>query len=417
MVESYIGYGNARWKHNLGHDATAEKLALLSLYGWADHRPCDEPSGCGDLNVGGRAPATGWMQSTNLRHPGTTDWLRLGRDGRLVAHAVIGGRVRRWTETEPASGRFGPATDLGGDNLARHLTVAEDAAGRIHLAALRIVPNADPSGPFQEVVIAADDGRGRFAPWTNLGAPSGPVTGLRTGIGSPVLAVDGSGVHHVFVRNGDKSVSWATRDPADGHGWSGWTDIGGVHLRYSLAAVVDRSGDVELYADGHVLWRWRVTGTAADGVPRAEETGLPGSGDALTLAPLAADRLAMVTRVADTGEMLARVRDSPQSGWKGPETRLGGSDGFGVIAVHPHGDGLFLAQRGRRGLTEVIWQPDADTAGTARRWLSGPAMVHRPALASDVAGNPLVAVIGPDGELYTARLDPDDESPSLSWSC
>jgi LmbE family N-acetylglucosaminyl deacetylase len=413
LVDSYIGYGNARWKHNLGRGATAEKLALLSLYGWADHRPCGEPAGCGDLNVGSRAPTTGWLQSTNLRHPGTTDWLRLGRDGRLVGYAVVGGRVRRWTETEPGGGRFGGGTDIGGSGLARHLTVAEDAAGRVHLAALRIVPDPGLSGPFHEVMVAADDGRGRFAAWTNLGAPHGPVTGLPTGIGNPVLAVDGSGVHHLFVRNGDKSVSWATRDPSDGPGWSDWTDIGGVHVRDGLAAVVNRSGEVELYADGHVLWRWRITG---DGVPRATEVGLPGSADALTLAPLPGERCAMVTRGADTGEVVGRIRESPAREWRGPERQLGGSDGFGVIAAHPHRDGLFLAQRGRRGLTEVIWQPDADTAGTARRWLSGPAMAHGPALASDVAGNTVVAVVGPDAELYTARVDPDDEAPSLSWA-
>jgi LmbE family N-acetylglucosaminyl deacetylase len=413
LVESYVGYGNARWPHNLGRNLKREKLSLISVYGWADHRVCGEPSGCGDLNVGDRGSTPGWMQSTNLRHPGTTGWLRLGRDRRLAAYAVVGGRVLRWTESGPATGRFGPPTAVGGSALTSHLSVAEDGSGRVHLAGLRVDAEAAPHGAFHEIVVAADDGHGRFGTWTSLGAPKGAHTRKASGLGGPVLAVDGRGVHHLFVRNGDKTVSWSSRDPADAQGWADWVDVGGWHVRDGLATAVTAAGDVELYANGNELWHWQ---PGSDGVPRPEKLGLPGSGDSLTVTPLRNGRFAMTTRVADTGELSRRVRSGARSAWTAPETRLGSTGGFGAVAAHPHEDGLFLAQRGTCGLVEVLWQPHAGSARRVQRWLSGPAMIHRPALASDAAGNIVVAVVGPDAALYTARVTPDDEALSLSWT-
>jgi LmbE family N-acetylglucosaminyl deacetylase len=499
-LDAYIGYGNARWKHNLGRHSEGEKLKLLGVYGWADRRHCGDPVGCGDNTVGGNAARPGWSQSTSLRHPGTTDWLRPDATGRLRAFAVVGGQAVVWRETAPGSGRYAAAVSVEGGSasgqasdaaftsasvaasgaatraatsaatsaavalaataaavappagaavglasatsapltpaapnpparrvdpntatsLAPHLSVAVDGAGRAHLAGLRTITDPDGGTWSQEVVVTSERPDGTFQPWTSLGAPVGPKTNDSHAVGSPEAVVDGRGVLHVFVRNADMSVSWRHRDLAStaalsgavpASAWSDWQDIGGERVRDGLTATVTPTGDVELHANGQAFWSWRIGG---DGVPQVIPTTLPPLGDPPTVRALSDGVTLMAARQPDTGELTIRARRRGLA-WEPAPTSLGSTAGFGVMALQPHGDGVFLAQRGRHGLVETVWQPHLDRRDGVRRWLSGPGPIQRPSLAADARGLVVVAAVGPDGALYTARIDADDLPETLEW--
>lgn len=86
-----------------------------------------------------------------------------------------------------------------------------------------------------------------------------------------------------------------------------------------------------------------------------------------------------------------------------------------MVAIQPQGSGAFLAQRGRGGLVETVWQPYVDRADGVQRWLGGPGPIQRPALAKDARGLVTVAAVGPDGHLYTARIDAEDLPRTLEW--
>jgi LmbE family N-acetylglucosaminyl deacetylase len=451
-LDAYVGYGNARWRHNLGGASGREKLRYLGVYGWADRRKCGDPAGCGDRTVGGDAARPGWSQSTNLRHVGTTDWLRRGPDGRLRAFAAVGGRAAAWTETEAGSSRFGRqaqesrgALDPGMENTASsltpHLAVAVGGDGRAHLVGLRASTDPDRGTWTQEIVVAGERAGGGFSPWESLGSPTGAKTKDSHTVGCPTAVVDGRGVLHVFARNADMSVSWCRRDLAKPQaGWTEWQDIGGHRVRDGLAAAVTPAGDVELHAVGHALWSWHI---GATGEPDLIHTDLPPMGDPPTVHLLRDGGALLATREADTGVLTVMSRNAggtwkeaddtrpspqndtrpkPQDAQRGARARksaaapgLGGQGGFGVVAIQPHAGGLFLAQRGRRGLVEVVWQPRVGSTDGLRRWLGGPGPILRPSLAIDARGRVVVGAIGPEGALYTARIDVQDPPRTLQW--
>ena len=487
-LDSYVGYGNARWKHNLGGSSAREKLRLLGVYGWADRRKCGDPVGCGDRTVGGNAARPGWSQSTNLRHVGTTDWLRMGPDGRLRAFAAVGGHAVMWTETAAGSGKFGPgmaiqaaaqaakadkargATAQTGQQqdreagqqrnsqagqqrnseagqqrnpetgqqynpetgqqhnpqtsqhqnpdqntaytLTPHLVVAVASDQRAHLVGLRATADPDRGTWIQEVVVAGERPDGSFTPWTNLGTPTGAKTKDCRAVGCPTAIVDGHDVLHVFVRNADMSVSWRRRDlRTPGAGWSDWRDIGGHRVRDGLTAVLTQKGDVELHAVGHVLWTWQI---GDSGEPSVTHASLPPMGDPPTVHALRGGGALLAARAADTGVLTVMSRASG-GGWSPQASVLGGQGGFGVVAIQPHSSGVFVAQRGRRGVVEVVWQPKIGAAGGVRRWLGGPGPILRPSLTVDAKGRVVVAAIGPEGALYTARIDARDVPRTLTW--
>ena len=427
-LDSYVGYGNARWHHNLGGSSAREKLRLLGVYGWADRRKCGDPVGCGDRTVGENAARPGWSQSTNLRHVGTTDWLITGPDGRLRAFAAIGGHAMVWTETAAGSGRFGPAAGIEGtrrpdviqqaadqntaSSLTPHLVVAVAPDRGAHLVGLRATTDPDRGTWIQEVVVAGERPDGGFTPWTNLGTPTGTKTKDCHAVGCPTAIVDGRGVLHVFVRNADMSVSWRRRDlKTPGARWTEWRDIGGHRVRDGLTAAVTQNGDVELHAVGHALWTWHID---SSGEPRLTRTNLPPMGDPPTVHALRGGGAVLAARTADTGVLTLMSRPSGGT-WSPGSTVLGGQGGFGVVAVQPHGGGVFLAQRGPRGLVEVVWQPRVGAADGVRRWLGGPGPILRPSLTVDAKGHVVAAAIGPEGALYTAWIDARDVPRTLTW--
>ncbi|WP_370361752.1 PIG-L family deacetylase [Catenulispora sp. MAP12-49] len=446
-LDAYVGYGNARWRHNLGGSSGREKLRLLGVYGWADRRKCGDPVGCGDRTVGGDAARPGWSQSTNLRHVGTTDWLRLGPDGRLRAFAAVGGQAVMWTETAPGSGDFTPGAGIGTENgingsgsrsdnrigsgigssgigsgigkdqntafsLTPHLVVAVAPDHRAQLVGLRTTSDPDRGTWSQEVVVAGERPDGGFTPWTGLGTPIGAETKDCADVGCPTAVVDGRGVLHVFVRNADMSVSWRCRDlNMPGAAWTEWQDIGGHQVRDGLTAAVTQAGDVELHAVGHVLWTWRI---GSSGGPLLSHAALPPMGDPPTVHTMRGGGALLAARAADTG-VLSVMSRSAGGDWRPQRGTLGGQGGFGVVAIQPHAGGVFLAQRGRRGLVEVVWQPEVGAAGGVRRWHSGPGPILRPSLAVDAHGRVVAGAVGPDGALYTARIDVRDVPRTLRW--
>jgi LmbE family N-acetylglucosaminyl deacetylase len=455
-LDSYVGYGNARWRHNLGGSSAREKLRLLGVYGWADQRKCGDPVGCGDRTVAGDAARPGWSQSTNLRHVGTTDWLGTGPDGRLRAFAAVGGRAVVWTETSRGSGKFRPgagvdstrgvgfltlpgSVDVGGipglrggqgsqgkqrnqqnpdentaSSLTPHLVVAVDASRRAHLVGLRATTDPDRGTWTQEVVVCNERTDGSFTPWTSLGTPTGEKTEDCQAVGCPTAAVDGRGVLHVFARNADMSVSWCHRDlTKPGTRWSGWRDIGGHRVRDGLTAAVTHDGDIELHAVGYMLWTWRI---GASGEPRPTHAPLPPMGDPPTVHMVRGGGALLAARAADSGALTVLSRPSGGT-WRAGEGDivLGGQGGFGVVAIQPHAGGVFLAQRGQRGLVEVVWQPQVGVPGGVRRWLSGPGPILHPSLTVDAHGRIVVAAIGPEGALYTAWIDTGDPPRTLQW--
>ncbi|NUP51556.1 MAG: hypothetical protein HOW97_30200 [Catenulispora sp.] len=254
---------------------------------------------------------------------------------------------------------------------------------------------------------------GSFQPWASLGAPQGTRTKDAHAVGCPEAVVDGRGVLHVFVRNADKAVSWRHRDLAEpGSAWSDWRDIGGHRIRDGLTATVTRTGAVELNANGHEFWSWLIVDGDTD--PQAVRTFLPPLGDPPTVRTLSDGVTLMAARQADTGDLTVRSR--PHGGaWGRKVTSLGSTGGFGVMALQPHRNGVFLAQRGRHGLVETVWQPHIDRTDGVRRWLSGPGPIQRPALAVDARGLVVVAAVGPDGALYTARIDAEEPPRTLDW--
>jgi hypothetical protein len=406
-IDAYVGYGNARWKHNLGPQNTQDKLRLLAAYGWADHRSCTDPAGCGDLGVGAAAGQTAWPQSTNLRHAGTTTWIQAGADGGLSAFGVVGGRVVRWRQDGSGEFEASRPTTLGGP-LVAHLAVAADGTGRTHVAALRFDPEATMDAPFYQVVASSERPDGDFEPWQNLHTPAGRQSHDRGSTGSPAIGVDATGTVHVFVRDADDEVAWARRDPRTGD-WGAWSPLGGHRISNGLTAVTNSSGQVEVHGDGPGLWSWKVLG------PRMWPpvvSQLPAFVDPPSAAALTDGGLVLAARLPDTAEIVSRYGDA--AAWSVP-AQLGGQDGFGVIAALPHQGGLLLAQRGADGLTEVIWQPRIGGPDGVRRWISGPGPIHQPALARDSTGRVVVGAVGPEGGLYTATIDPQVAGRTLTW--
>ncbi|WP_194920786.1 hypothetical protein, partial [Catenulispora rubra] len=301
-------------------------------------------------------------------------------------------------------------------SLTPHLVVAVGASQRANLVGLRVTTDPDRGSWSQEVVVSTERTDGSFTPWTGLGTPTGAKTKDCQAVGCPAAVVDGRGVLHVFARNADMSVSWRHRDlTKPDTRWSGWRDIGGHRVRDGLTAAVTPEGDVELHAVGHMLWTWRVD---ASGEPRPTHAALPPMGDPPTVHMVRDGGALLAARAADSGVLTVLSRPSGGS-WRPQEkgVALGGQGGFGVVAIQPHAGGVFLAQRGRRGLVEVVWQPQVGVPDGVRRWLGGPGPILHPALTVDAHGRIVVAAIGPEGALYTARIDTGDPPRTLQWEC
>ncbi|MFF8785259.1 PIG-L family deacetylase [Streptomyces sp. NPDC015125] len=413
IVENYLGYEDGVLPHDLDFEAARRKARLLSVYGWADHRACGDPAGCGDRKVGGSALNGGsrnWTRSTRLRAPGSNAWLRPAGDGRLTAFAVLGQTAYCWAETRPGSGSFGAPVPVGGELLQGQIQVVRRPGGALQLFASRTVLPGRNAAHRRDLLTAPQtgtttDGVPVFARWESLGSPDpDPVRSLETGFPAAVATPDGT--VHVFVRTWDGDV--AHRGGPHGRHWSRWQRLEGPvstlkaspRIVDGLDACVDSEGLIHLAAPtvGTVQhWVSKEPGQ----LPRpAAATGLPQPGGPVSLVPVADGAVRAVFRRSATAQVLIAERQRMIGAWR-VSARCAAVGGYGRVAAAPVGSGdrMVLAVRDDAG--EVRMAMAQDGPGP---WQRG-RVAHSAAagVAQDAVGRAVVVALGLDGRLYTAR--------------
>ncbi|MGC9667543.1 PIG-L family deacetylase [Planosporangium sp. 12N6] len=406
VVESYRGYWNKLWPHNLSGTAFVEKMDLITIYGGADPHPCADRSLCGDLVLGDRAYNRGYGQSTTYRFPGTTNWLQLGDDGRLYAFAVLDGRPVVWTEVEPASNEWSAPVVLGDGLFAPQLHVVRTARDGLRLFGMRITLSSSPYEHRRDVVTAAQKGSdGPFDAWENLGNPYNkpglnPIK--RREMGMPVVAFNADGMMRLFVRNFGTGLNCLPQDKA---GWGSWQDLRGT-CQDSVATVTTDSGRIEVFGATRTgILRWYQPRPNA-AFERDYSLPFPAPAGPPTVVKLPDGRLLMVVRQPSTGWALMYRQTEPDGRWDPQPQMAGGHGGFGLVSATVLGDGtVALAQRNGAGSVGVSFQSTTG-AGGSTEWLeTGPMFAHSPSGAIDASGRLVVAVLGLDGKLHSARFD------------
>ncbi|MEU5213333.1 PIG-L family deacetylase [Streptomyces sp. NPDC020742] len=413
VVENYLGYEAAVLPNDLDLPAARHKARLLSVYGWADHRRCGDPAGCGDRKVGGSAlngSSRNWTRSTRLRAPGSNAWIRVAADGRLAAFAVLGGAAYCWTETRPGSGSFGRPAEVGGELLQGQIHAVRRPDGALQLFATRTVLPGRNASHRREVVTAAQhgtapDGRPRFAPWESLGSPDpDPVRSLE--IGFPAAAAAPDGTVHVFVRTWDGNI--AHRSGPNGSYWSLWERLEGTvstlqaspQIVDGLDACVDSDGLIHLVAaSARTVAHWVSRG--AGQMPRpAAVTGLPQPAGPVSAVPLADGVVRIAYRRAVTAQVLIAERPRTVGTWR-VAAQCEAVGGYGRVAAAPVGSGdrMVLAARDDAGALRLTMAQDAPGP-----WQTG-RVPHSAAagVTQDAVGRAVVAVLGTDGRLHTTR--------------
>lgn len=387
-VTSFRGYYNRHWPKNLPPAVLTEKAGHLVPYGGSPDWDCGNPSGCGDYNVGGDRPLTnrkGWVRSTRHRYPGARAVVAAGPDGRLDAYAVVGLRLVRWRETEPAGGVWGPPGDLGGGPLAPALGSATAEDGSLLLFGLRFAAlRGQGSDDEREVVLLEQTAPGGgFLAWRGLGNPSpGRDDGRRIGVPVAVAAPDGR--VHLFVRNAEKGVSTRVRE-AD-RTWGKWRDMGGGEVQDGLSAVVDRAGRVHVHAAGHhAVHHWTQDAPGSELTARTQIDAGPVPGDAPAGLP-AADGSVDVFYRGQARAVTTAVRD-------GVASDLVGFDGYGELTAV----GASLLGRTLEGGLQVL------TGTRLSQRTQGSAALDGAALRLGDDGRPVVVGLGPDALPFTWR--------------
>jgi LmbE family N-acetylglucosaminyl deacetylase len=410
VLESFRGYYNRVWPHNLSPEGWQRKKAFLDIYGGADgYRPADGCRG-GDLVVGAHAERAGYGQSTILRYPGDGSWLHLGVDKRPVA---ITARPRALaTETAPGAGesdtedvRLLPSELL----LTPHVAVVRDSAGRLHAAAMRIGLNPTFSEQVRELVVSSESAPGAgFTEWTRLGTAHDTrrdTTIRRHAMGMPALAEDGSGQLHLFAANFGKGLSSRVRG-ADGE-WGPWLDLHGSGLQGGLSAVTRPSGRayvVGVTATGFLCWGQEDAGAQFASTRQANDLEWVPCGPPALAVRAEDDVMVLVCREAWSGRMRAMV-SSPGGFWRPGSVDLGAPLGFGAssVVISPSTGLVSIAVRNDWGTASVLrdWDPD----GSVPRWeVLGDPLVHSPALRHTEDGRLLLGTIGPDGQTHVVEL-------------
>lgn len=413
LVENYLGYEAGVLPNDVDRRTARRKAQLLSLYGWADHRRCGDPAGCGDRKVGGSALTGGsgnWTRSTRLRAPGSNAWLRPAHDGRLAAFAVLGGAAYCWAETRPGSGGFGAPVPVGGDLLQGQIHAVRRADGALQLFASRTVLPGRHAAHRRELVTAVQhgstpDGAPAFARWQSLGSPDpDPVRSLEIGFPAAVATADGA--VHVFVRTWDGNI--AHRGAPPGGPWSRWERLEGPvgtlqaspRIVDGLDACVDSDGLIHLLAPSARTVRHWVSKKAGQ-IPRpAAATGLPQPAGPVSVVPLADGALRIAYRRSLTARVLIAERHRMIGGWR-VSAQCEAVGGYGRVALARVGSGdrMVLAARDDDGDVRMAMAQDAP-----KPWQRG-RVAHSAAagVAQDAAGRAVVVALGNDGRLYATR--------------
>ncbi|MCX4407312.1 PIG-L family deacetylase [Streptomyces sp. NPDC059837] len=423
VVEHYRAYANRFWGYNLDSAAVSEKAEYLATYAGLDapqscpHGTCER---CGDRQLGPNPFRSTHMRSAAYRYSPTTDWLRLGPDGRLNAFGVLAGRLAFWTETAPASGEWKGPFVLGDGWLAPTLAVTGVPGGPAELVGLRR-QSVVGSGVTVDVVHTVQDPDGNgFSGWRTLENPDwshGDGRRQRE-VGVPSAAVDGMGRLHVFVRDFAQGISLRRRDTTGA--WTPWENLGGSFVQDAGTALTTQHGTVELYVPGkNTVWRWYQPEPGGPfTLDDTLKTGRPATGG-ITAVDSGAGRTCLYYREAGTQQVMA-YRQHADGRWPGSGAGLGGHGGTGAVAAlwapERGAREAFLAHRGSRG-RPVVSLPDRDKDISGTHWReSGDMFTHAPAMARDAAGAVVLAVIGTDGHLHVRRqLSPAAGSPLGPW--
>ncbi|MGG2462671.1 PIG-L family deacetylase [Streptomyces sp. RGM 3693] len=415
LVENYLGYELGVLPGDLDPSTVRRKAGTLNTYGWADHRPCADPAGCGDRKVGGSAlngSPRSWTRSTRLRAPGSNAWVRPARDGRLTAFAVLGGAAYGWAETSAGSGRFGAPYRIGGDLLQGQLHVVRHPDGTLQLFGSRTVLPGPDTDHRRELVTARQsgtrpDGGPAFGEWESLGSPDpDPVRSLEIGFPAAVAAPDGT--VHLFVRTWDGGIGH--RSGPHGAQWSPWDLLEGPAgigtLKASpqvvdgIDACVDSAGLIHVVAPSvRTVQHWVSKEPGRTPRPGAA-TGLPEPGGPISIAPLAGGVVRIAYRQSGTARVLIAERQRAVGSWRvaGQCERAGG---YGRVALAPTGSGdrMVLAARDDAGDVRVAMAQAAPKPWQRCRLAHSAAagVVH------DAAGRAVLVALGNDGRLYAAR--------------
>ncbi|WP_441250735.1 PIG-L family deacetylase [Kitasatospora sp. McL0602] len=392
VVEHYRGYTSKFWPSNLSTAAKAEKRRYLLPYAGFGAGACPAHD-CGDYQVTPDPGASSHLISTASRYPDATDWLLPDGTGRLNAFAVLGGRATHWRERTPG-GDFALVGQLPGEWLLPTLRTVTDPAGRIHLTALRRTAG-DHATVGLEVVRATQPAPGApFTPWEALAGPdhpNNPDQRVRRELGTPAAAFDADGRLHLFVRDFAHGLSHRHELP-DGS-WSPWQSLGGRTLQDAVTAHTLASGRIEVFAsDARSAWHWQQDSSGRFGSARIP-AAVPVAG-ALTPVESRPGRTTLYYRQARSAGVTA-LRGLP-SGWPLLPAALGGHGGQGEITAHRTGTGDLLAHRNDSGTLTVR----TTTGGWSD---TGGPVTGAPALARDTTGRTVLAVLGTDGRLHTAR--------------
>ncbi|MET7288379.1 PIG-L family deacetylase [Streptomyces sp. NPDC005573] len=404
-VEAFRGYYNERWPHNLGIRAVAQKELFLNLYAAADGYDCGDPAGSGDYSVGLAARMTGWVQSTAPRHPGGAGWLLPDRSGRLTAFAVVSGQAAVWLETQPGSGQWRGPFLLGGGPLAPGLAVCLSPDGRWQIFAERLSRLAADDAHTREIVLLEQtEPGGGFGDWTSLGNPSAGTPHRDRHLGGPVVARDGLGRTHLFVRNAGQGLQTRIR-MSDGT-WGSWTDLRGHELQEGLAAVTAANGHVDVFGPSReAVFRWGHK-SLNEPLARAPRFRLAPSAGPVAAVLQPSGRVMTVYREPDTGDLLAAQEDAPGGRWAEPAEPLGGRGGYGAVALaagpSPEAGTLLACRSDSGGVAHRFLPGDGTWRELSAEPLGG-TFAGAPAAAFDAEGRAVIAVIGADARLAVSR--------------
>ncbi|MEV4641101.1 PIG-L family deacetylase [Actinoplanes sp. NPDC049548] len=421
VVEYYRAYANRYWPANLSPRSHDEKAQYLATYAGADGEPKPElPYGHGDYQLGTDPYRSSHMYSMAERYVPRSTWLTRLPSGALAAFAVLGDRLAVWHESAPGSDRWQGPHLSAESGFMPHPAVAAGRTGPVHVVAMR---RTDVRTSAEvELGHFTVDGTGRLSGWQSLAGPDTAHFDRRRQreVGAPAATVDGDGDLWVFARG--FSGRMAFRRQAGGE-WQPWESLGGILLQDVAAAATTEDGLVRVFAAGkHSVMHWRQQKHGGPLEPDDSLKTAPVASGGLHVAFTAGDRACLFFRRGfrpgdgvgkdETGRVQAYREHAVPGTWPGRSRDLGDTDGVGPVAVLGRSDAgaadLVMAQRDGSWTVRVS-VPPASPDGAS--WRPLPGMISGgPALAADVTGRAVLAVIGLDGRLHVRRQSEADPS-------
>lgn len=417
VVESYRGYYNERWPHNLGQQAVSLKEFFLNIYGAADGYDCGDPAGSGDYAVGLNSRGTGWVQSTAPRHPMGANWLLADRRGRLAAFAVVNQQAAVWLEAQPGAEQWRGPFFLGGGPLAPGLAVSLTLDGRWQIFAERLSHlAADGSHVRETVLLEQAEPDGVFPGWITLGNPSAGDPQRDRHLGTPVVTRDGRGRLHLFVRNAGQGLHSRVQE-ADGT-WGEWIDLRGYDLQEGLAAITAPNGHVEVFgASREGVFHWAHS-SLDQPLTRAPRFRLAPSAGPVAAVVQPSGQVMTVYRQPGTGRLLMAQEDAPGGRWAQPAASIGGRGGFGAVALAagptPEA-GTLVACRSDLGGVAYRFLPSGESWGELPTAPLGGSITGAPSVAFDALGRAVIAVVGADARLAVSRQTTSGSTEFGPW--